>query len=174
MKLTGLRRMFILNFDGCWLIKVEYVLLPIVFGSPCFAVSLPTLVLLKIFFLVQDGACIIKYRDSKEKYIISRQSEEAAHFSVVSTVICAYSIIKLYYSMTFSLNKASELLKSPSYSRIQGNFQLIHELFVKRTHVGGKINTVYASLLRTVYHHTKKYFILGRRFLIYGKFYCQK
>ena len=33
---------------------------------------------------------------------------------------------------------------------------------------------MYASLLKTVYHHTKKDFILGNQFLIYGKFYFQK
>lgn len=77
--------------------------------------------------------------------------------------------------MTFPLDKSDALLKSPIYSKIQGNFKLIHEIFIKITHLGGKkINTMYTSLPKTVYHHTKKDFILGKRFLIYGKFYFQK
>lgn len=40
--------------------------------------------------------------------------------------------------MTFSLNKSGALFKSPIYSKIQGNFKLIHEIFIKITHLGKK------------------------------------
>lgn len=48
--------------------------------------------------------------------------------------------------------------------------KLIHEIFIKITHLGKKINTMYTSLLKTVYHHTKKGFILGNQFLIMASF----
>lgn len=64
--------------------------------------------------------------------------------------------------MTFSLNKSGGLLKSPIYSKIQGNCKLIHEIFIKITHLGKKINTMYTSLPKIEYHHTKKDFILGK------------
>lgn len=122
--------------------------------------------------VVQDGPCITKYyRDSKEKYTKLRQSEEAAYFSsAVSIEICTYFILLA----DFFSQQSVGLLKSPIYSKIQGNFKLIHEIFIKITHLGKKINTMYTSLPKTVYHHTKKDFILGKRFLIYGKFYFQK
>lgn len=51
------------------------------------------------------------YRDSNEKYTVSRQSGEAACFSsIVSTEICTHLILKLYHLLTFSLNKSGRLL----------------------------------------------------------------
>lgn len=40
--------------------------------------------------------------------------------------------------------------------------KLIHEIFIKITHLGKKINTMYTSLLKTVYHHTKKGLYFGK------------